>query len=141
MEASSSTTSTDCVPLDMRFGLGARGGQDEGEQEVRDDTVCAPVDGIRPVGPRASPVQHHVALPDERKVDPPTLDTDLERPTDDAEPHLRTSIHVGLGIDLPVKLLAGYDRAGAVALDRVDDRHLALGEAADHAAAGRDQDR
>src|SRR5438876_12413428 len=110
----------------MMAWLGGRGGQDEGEGEVGDETVCPAVDGIHSVLARSRPVQRRASLPDEGEVDPPTLDANPERPADDAEAHLRATPGRRRRVARLRPLVAGHDRAGPVTLDRIDDRHLPL---------------
>src|SRR4029077_1745491 len=100
----------------------------------------AAVDGVRPVVVGTSAVQDDVALSDEGEVDAAAADDDPERAADDAEANLRPAPHRGrVGLVLrPV--VAGDDRPGAVAVDRVVDHDLAFAETSDHPAAPLDRD-
>src|SRR5437588_4042146 len=87
IEASSSTTSTDWVPLLMTVGLRTRCRQGKCEKEVRNRTVLPSVDGVGAVVLRPRPFQGDPGLAHEREVDPPALDAEGEGPADVAEPN------------------------------------------------------
>src|SRR2546428_1173859 len=141
IEASSSTTSTNCVLLLMAMSLRTGSRQGEYELEARNRTVVAAVDRIASVVRCTCAGQRDVPLADEREIDAPSLHHDPERPADDPETNPGAAPR-GRGVVAldRRKVVARDDRSGAVAVDRVADRHRAPDEAADHPAARRNDD-
>src|SRR5947208_16737327 len=106
----------------MRMALGTGRRQREGENEVGHGDVVAAVHGIRAVVPGASTADRHGSLSDEREVDAAALDDDPEVAADDPEANLCPAPGRGRVVALDRrKVVAGVDRAAAVALDRIAD--------------------
>src|SRR5262249_44327905 len=131
MEASSSTTSTDCVLLLIPVSLGATGGgQRERQRERRDQVVVAAVDGVRAVVVGGGAVHYAARLAQEGQVGAPASHAPLNRPADvpKADPFAAPDRRrVGLVLR---PLVPADDRAGAIAVNRVVDHHASLGNAA-----------
>src|SRR5438067_3218058 len=123
----------------MAMCLRGGGRQREREREARDRAVVAAVDRIASGVHRVRPVPRYVAFADERQIDAPSLHDEPEGPADHPEPHPRATPRRGRVAALDGwKVVPRHDRPGAVAVDRVADRHRPLRETADHPATSRD---
>src|SRR5205085_11658021 len=140
MDASSSTTSTDCAVAAMAFGT-LRAQRVERElRVVGHGGVGRAVHGIRAVVIASCAVEDHLATADDRKRDAAADDPDLERAADQAEADASAAVDGRRVAAVLLPLVAGDDRPRAVPVDRIGDDHLAVHEAPDDGATGADSE-